>query len=38
MVRMIWRNGANYNFFGGIAEAFEREKDWSWRFALIFFG
>jgi hypothetical protein len=24
------------NFFGGIAGLFVREKDWSWRFVLIF--
>ena len=24
------------NFFGGIAKAFEREKNWSWSFVLIF--
>jgi hypothetical protein len=26
----------NYNFFGGSAQAFEREKNWGWRFVLIF--
>jgi hypothetical protein len=26
----------NYNFFGGIAKAFAREKNWSWRLSLTF--
>jgi hypothetical protein len=32
----VWTNGANYNFFGGIAKAFVREKNWSWCSSLTF--
>ncbi len=34
MVRLAWTNGANYNFFGGIAKGSLREKNWSWRLSL----
>jgi hypothetical protein len=36
IVRQAWTNGVNYNFFGGIAKTFMREKNWSWRSFLTF--
>jgi hypothetical protein len=32
----VWTNGVNYNFFGGVAKSFAREKNWSWRSSLTF--
>ena len=36
IVRWVWTNGVNYNFFGGVAKTFAREKNWSWRLSLTF--